>query len=179
METDTSGRVLPILGGNMMSPAFCIICRRPGSDVDELFADPQVVLDDFIGNLYLCRSCALSIAAIFGAQSNEELVELVSQRDNLLVQCATQSAHIQELEQAVASLSNLAVSGFSVPLTSVNGVSSTVTEAEQNTYEGLPELTEQRTDESPEPTEPSTGERPDDANEPTSDSGLDDFLRNL
>jgi hypothetical protein len=182
METTTSGRVLPIRGGDMLSPAFCGICRKPGTDVDETFADPNElfadpqIMEEFFGSLYFCRACSLSLAAIFGAKSNEEIAEIVKQRDDLLVDNAVKSATIQELESALESLSAIAIRRTATDLSNVVGL--TITEAEPDAQPGLPELTEQRTDESPEPTESSNGEGPDDANESASDD-VNEWLRNL
>jgi hypothetical protein len=102
--------------------------------------------------------------------------EIVKQRDDLLVDNAVKSATIQELESALESLSAIAIRRTATDLSNVVGL--TITEAEPDAQPGLPELTEQRTDESPEPTESSNGEGPDDTNEPASDD-VDAFLRNL
>jgi hypothetical protein len=184
METTTSGRVLPIRGGDMLSPAFCGICRKPGTDVDETFADPNElfadpqIMEEFFGSLYFCRACSLSLAAIFGAKSNEEIAEIVKQRDDLLVDNAVKSATIQELQDAIGALTRVydrSNPGTNIPrsVASFTGVTT-----EPSPQQRLSEPTEQRTDESPEPTESSNGEGPDDTNEPASDD-VDAFLRNL
>jgi len=168
----------------MLSPAFCGICRKPGADVDETFADPNElfadpqIMEEFFGSLYFCRACALSLAAIFGAQSNEEIAAVTKQRDDLLADNAVKSAIIQELEDALNSVSALYERArISVDRAS-RVASAATTQTEPDSQQGLPEPTEQRTDEGTEPTESSNGEGPDDVNESPSDD-VDEWLRTL
>jgi hypothetical protein len=184
METDTSGRVLPIRGGNMMSPAVCLICRRSGSDVDEtfadpseLFADPQIT-EDFFGSVYFCRGCALGLAAIFGAKSNEEVMQL--EADLLMYKAISeeQAVTIKEAHDALTALRRVDERAASLLIDASSVVSPTVNDSEQSTQQGLSESTEQRADEGTVITESSNGEGPDDANESERDD-VNEFLRNL
>ncbi len=184
METTTSGRVLPIRGGDMLAPAFCGICRKPGSDVDEefadpseLFADPQI-MEEFFGSLYFCRACSLSLAAIFGAQSNEEVAELKREHQSLKETVITQAEIIEELGEALDALRRVDERIGNVTALANSLASESVTQAEPDSQQGLSEPTEQRTDEGAVVTESSNGEGPDDPNEPASDD-VDSWLRQL
>ena len=185
MQTHTSGRVLPLRGGDLMAPAVCLICRRSGSDVDETFADPSELFadpqihEDFFGSVYFCRGCSLEIAAVFGAQSNEEVAELVHERDTLLVENINLKTILKDTSDALVALRR--VDGFTISPDFIGGPPvgyRAIDEAEPDSQPGLPEPTEQRADESPVITESSNGEGPDDVNESERED-VDDFLRNL
>lgn len=185
METSPSGRVLPLRGGDLLSPAVCLICRRPGMEVDETFADPQElfadpkITEDFFGSVYFCESCSLEIAAIFGAKSNREILQLEADLLMYKTISAEQADVIKELTDGLDGITRAYQRLRGDSSTDDSTVaSSAVTEAEQDTHEGLSELTEQRADESPVVTESSNDEGPDDVNADAS-SDVDDFIRNL
>jgi hypothetical protein len=181
MDSSPSGRVLPILGGNMLAPALCLICGKPGSNVEEEFADPSALFadpqihEDFFGSVYFCKSCCFEIAAIFGAYSKDEIADISNQRDELLVEVLVKRSRIEELERIVDTLTveRLTDRGFTVD----GSVSDTeVNSAEQSSHDGLSESVEQRADESPESTESDSSAEPAGINDTTGDDELQRLL---
>lgn len=101
--SDPSGRVIPIEFGRMLSPAVCGVCRRTGTDNQEVFADPQVY-EEFIGNLYICNSCGTAIVDIFGGIPREKYAALLQQVQELLDNNVLLTSKNARLENLVDTL---------------------------------------------------------------------------
>lgn len=119
-ENTPSDRVQLVGLGELLSPAVCMICRN--GNCEEGYARLGVWYD-YEGEQYICRTCTVQVAELFGCLVPEEAKHLQEQATLLAADNATLKTDLEDTRERLSAVDNLILNAVAAGTVSVSDAS--------------------------------------------------------